>query len=264
MKKILLILALATGAVAITTQTVQAQPGVSCNIGMQPMWGPTGYDYADYYYMPDIDAYYSINSNQFIYQQGGQWGYYNSLPYQYRNYDLYNGYKVVINGRNPWARHSYYRDHYYGYRGRRNQAFIRDSRDYRYFQNPNHPYHNQWRGDNYGNSYGRGRYNDGYNGRGGYGGRRGDGYRQDNRGGYDNRGNNGNWGSRGGERTEGRGGYDRGGNDNRGNNGSWGSRGGERTDGRGGNDRGGWDNRGGGDHQNGGGNDGGGWRGGRR
>lgn len=238
MKKLLLMLALAVGTMTATTEKSQAQVSFSCNIGNQPMWGPTGYDYADYYYMPDIDAYYSINSNQFICQQNGQWGYYNSLPQQYGNYDLYNGYKVVINGRNPWMRHSYYRDRYYSYRGRRNQPFIRNSREYRYFANPGHPYHNQWRGDGYGRGGSRnGGYNNGYGGRNG----RRDGYYSDNRDGFDRSNGRGGFDNRDGNR----GGYDRN-NDRRGgydNN----DRGG-RNDGRDGNDRGGRgdnDNRGG-------------------
>ena len=144
-------LALAVGAVATTTEVTQAQVRVSFNIGRQPLWGPTGYDYAGYYYMPDIDAYYNIADQQFIYMDGGQWVFRSSLPYRYRNYDLYNGYKVVINDDRPWLRNTYYRRNYYGYRGRRGQGVIRDSRDYRYYENANHPFHNQWRGARAGN-----------------------------------------------------------------------------------------------------------------
>lgn len=146
MKKIIIALALAAGTVAITPAISQAQVSFSLNIGSQPLWGPTGYDYAGYYYMPDIDAYYNVGSQQFVYMDGGQWVYRTSLPPRYRNYDLYNSYKVVINDRDPWLRNDYYRRQYRGYRGRRSQAVIRDSRDYRYYEIANHPYHNQWRG----------------------------------------------------------------------------------------------------------------------
>ena len=179
---------LAAGTVTAALTTANAQVNVNCNIGRQPMWGPTGYDNADYYYMPDIDAYYNVNDAQFIYQDGGNWAYGASLPYAYRNYDLYGGYKVVINGSQPWLRHSYYRNNYYSYRGRR-QNFIRDSRDYRYFENVNHPYHNQWRGGGY--YSGRGGYRDnGYGRRGGGGGwNRGSAY-NDGRGFREGRGSN--------------------------------------------------------------------------
>jgi hypothetical protein len=35
-----------------------AQVSVSVNIGSQPLWGPTGYDQAQYYYLPEYDAYF--------------------------------------------------------------------------------------------------------------------------------------------------------------------------------------------------------------
>src|SRR5215217_7170695 len=130
MKKIIIALALAAGTVAMTPAISQAQVSISFNIGNQPLWGPTGYDYAGYYYMPDIDAYYNVGNQQFIYMDGGQWVNRPSLPPRYRNYDLYGSYKVVINDRDPWLRNDYYRRQYRSYRGRRNQAVIRDSRDY--------------------------------------------------------------------------------------------------------------------------------------
>ncbi len=220
MKKIFLAFALFAAAAA-TTNIAKAQVSVNFNIGRQPLWGPTGYDNADYYYLPDVDAYYNVMDQQFVYMDGGQWVYRNSLPYQYRNYDLYHGYKVVINDRNPWMRNDYYRRQYYGYRGRHGQSFIRDSRDNRYWANPNHPYHNRWngvdekavdRGD-----YNRGGYNRGDRGyRGGGGDYRRDGDRR-NEGGYrgggqgNDRGNRGNDRSYRGDDHGNRGGGDRGG-----------------------------------------------------
>lgn len=200
MKKLIFMFTMAVAIAATTVQSARAQVSVNCNIGNQPMWGPTGYDYAGYYYMPDIDAYYCVDDGQFVYQDNGDWIYGNSLPYQYRNYDLYNGYKVVINGSRPWLRNNYYRRQYWGYRGRRNQPFIRDSRDYRYFQNSNHPYHNQWRGDGYygRNGYGRGGYNGYSRGFNDYEGRQSNGgYRRDEFRGGDRR--DGSWNGRRGD-----------------------------------------------------------------
>ena len=42
------------------TYLAEAQIKVNLNIGSQPAWGPTGYDRVDYYYLPDIDAYYNV------------------------------------------------------------------------------------------------------------------------------------------------------------------------------------------------------------
>lgn len=164
----------------------QAQVSVNINIGRQPLWGPTGYDYAGYYYMPDIDAYYSVANQQFIYMDAGRWIFNASLPGRYRNFDLYNGYKVVINDRDPWLRNDYYRNQYWGYRGRHGQGIIRDSRDYRYYQVAGHPYHNQWRGPRNDRGYRADRHDYGYRegrGRDGYDRRADRGYgRNDNRG----------------------------------------------------------------------------------
>ena len=126
--------------------TVNAQVGVHVNIGVQPVWGPTGYDYAQFYYIPDIDAYYNVATGEYTYLDRGAWVTYRHLPPAYANYDLYHGYKVVINEPTPWFHHDRYRAQYAQYRGRHDQPIIRESHDRRYFENPNHPMHNQWHG----------------------------------------------------------------------------------------------------------------------
>ncbi|MEH3115237.1 hypothetical protein [Pedobacter terrae] len=99
MKKILLIAALMM--VSFFSIPVKAQLNVNVNINAQPLWGPIGYDHVDYYYLPDVESYYNVPQKRFIYLSGNQWVFANSLPSKYRNYDLYNGYKVVINSPNP-------------------------------------------------------------------------------------------------------------------------------------------------------------------
>jgi len=75
----------------------QAQVSINVNLGSPPAWGPVGYSNVQYYYLPDVQAYYDINASMFIYQSGGVWIHRTYLPYQYRNYNLYGGYKVVLN-----------------------------------------------------------------------------------------------------------------------------------------------------------------------
>lgn len=132
MKKLALALVLLIG-IASFNSTIEAQNiNISINIGRQPAWGPVGYDYAGYYYFPDIDCYYDVNLQLFYYMNRGRWVSARYLPYAYRHYDLYNLYKVVLNGRDPWRQHHvHYRD-YARYRGHKNQYVIRDSRDTRY------------------------------------------------------------------------------------------------------------------------------------
>ena len=156
MQKMLWILALITGSIAFKTT---AQIHLNINKGAQPVWGPVGYDRVDYYYMPDIDAYYNVPQQQFIYLDGPDWVFARNLPYRYRNYDLYHGYKVVVNEPRPYLRNEVYRKRYYHYRGNSGQQIIRDSRDERYHGNGNGGNYNN-RGNN-GRGRGEGHHDNG-------------------------------------------------------------------------------------------------------
>jgi len=137
-----------------TSEKVNAQLSVSVNfnIGTQPTWGPTGYDYVEYYYLPDIEVYYYVPTRRYYYFQSGGWTSSGSLPTRYRSYDFYNSYKVVINEREPWHNHGSYKSKYASYKGNRGQQVIRDSKDSKYFVNKNHPQHNNWQKQQKGNS----------------------------------------------------------------------------------------------------------------
>lgn len=127
MKKILLLGTILAGSLFITN-AAHAQFQLSVNIGTQPAWGPAGYDYAENYYLPDVEAYYSVPRRQFVYFDQGNWVYASSLPARCGNYDLYSGYKVVINERNPWSHFNNHRAQYAAYRYRHDQVVIRDGR----------------------------------------------------------------------------------------------------------------------------------------
>lgn len=133
MKKFIVAFALLIGIGSFNNPVEAQSINISINVGRQPAWGPIGYDYAGYYYFPDIDCYYDVNMALFYYFDRGRWISASYLPYAYRNYDLYRLYKVVLNVSNPWRyHHSHYRD-YYRYRGHNHrQVIIRDSRDHRY------------------------------------------------------------------------------------------------------------------------------------
>ena len=113
-------------------EKADAQIQVSVNIGNQPDWGPVGYDRVDYYYLPEIETYYDVNSRQYVYFENNRWVRRGSLPGRYRNYNKYRGYKVVINERAPWERNNEYRTRYNGYGNRRDQIITRDSKDEKY------------------------------------------------------------------------------------------------------------------------------------
>ena len=127
-----------------STLTAQVSFSLNFNIDNQPAWGPTGYDYAEFYYLPDIEIYYNVPQHRFYYNERGRWIYSSYLPSRYRNYDLYNSYKVVVNEQRPWRNHENYKEKYSSYKGNHDQQPIRDSRDSKYFVNKNHPEHNNW------------------------------------------------------------------------------------------------------------------------
>jgi hypothetical protein len=129
MKKAALVSILLAGSFLIKAQA-QVSVNVQFNVGSQPNWGPTGYDNVNYYYMPDIDVYYYVPEHHFIYFFGGRWVVTASLPQRCHDYDLYRGYKVVINEPRPYRNHGYYRSryaHYRNYYG--HQTVLRDHRN---------------------------------------------------------------------------------------------------------------------------------------
>lgn len=116
--------------------SAKAQVSINVNIGTPPVvvetpkvviapppvWGPAGYDDAEYYYIPDIQVYYDIRFAQFIYFGGGKWIRSKHLPSHCRNYNLNRGYKVVLtdyHGRTPYSHfHTHKVKYYKGYKGK--------------------------------------------------------------------------------------------------------------------------------------------------
>jgi hypothetical protein len=111
----------AIGLVLFFASAGQAQVSVHINIGTPPPWGPAGYSDVRYYYLPDVEAYYDVKTAMFIYYGGRSWVRRPYLPSRYKNYDLYDGYKIVLkdyHGETPYYNYSEYRTLYAkGYRG---------------------------------------------------------------------------------------------------------------------------------------------------
>ncbi len=115
-----------------------SQVSINVNIGTPVVRVPVQYSNVDYYYLPDVQAYYDIRASQYIYLNQGNWCRASYLPGPYRDYDLYRGRKVILND-------------YHG------------SRPYVYYNNHKAKYHNYYKGnshnkeENYSNYYS---YND--------------------------------------------------------------------------------------------------------
>lgn len=98
------------------SNTIHSQVSFNVNLGTQPSWGPVGYSSVNYYYVPDVQAYYDVSATQFIYLNNGNWIRSSRLPIQYRNYDLYRGYKVVLNdykGTRPYTLYKIHKQKYF-------------------------------------------------------------------------------------------------------------------------------------------------------
>ncbi len=104
------------GIILCMAGTTQAQISLNINVGTPPPWGPVGYTEVRYYYLPDVHAYYDVQSSMFIYYGGGRWIHRTYLPSRYRNYDLYNGYKVVMSDYHGDAPYIHYKEHKVKYR----------------------------------------------------------------------------------------------------------------------------------------------------
>lgn len=108
---------------------IRAQISIQFTFGQQPDWGPIGYENVNYYYLPEIEVYYDIHSAQFIYLHNGIWIRSRYLPQRYRFYDLYRGYKVVLNiprNRNPYSNFYFHRIQYKNIPSGTPQKNIRD------------------------------------------------------------------------------------------------------------------------------------------
>ena len=142
-----------TFAAIAFVNTSTAQVKVNINIGDQPEWGPAGYNYAEYYYMPDIETYYSVPKKQFVYYSGNQWVFSNALPPTYAGYNLYSGYKAVF--KTPEA-YKYFNEHkikyvrFKNYNGK--QVIIKNKHD-----NGNHYGQYKHNGNGKGNGKGKGK-----------------------------------------------------------------------------------------------------------
>jgi len=95
-----------------------------------PSWAPPYVPGVRYYYLPDIETYYDLTTQQFIYLNNGEWSYSQYLPPVYSGFDLNTCFTVAIdfNTYQPWMHQHYYVSHYPRY-------YYRD-----YYDHSNIPY----------------------------------------------------------------------------------------------------------------------------
>lgn len=134
MKTSIYILLILTSSLLVKVSNAQVNICVWCasNMNLQPGWGPVGYEYADYYYLPAIEVYYNVPERQFIYEVKGNWIINKALPARLATFNLYHAHKVVINDVLPYFEHATYKAQYASLKNDHAQHAIRDSHDIRY------------------------------------------------------------------------------------------------------------------------------------
>ena len=69
----------------------------------------------DYYYLPDVDAYYSVNEQCYYYNDGNAWIPSAYLPGQYHDYDWRNVRRYEVRAPRPYLHNDFYRSRYEGH-----------------------------------------------------------------------------------------------------------------------------------------------------
>ena len=94
----------------------QAQVSVNVNLGKAPLWAPVDRVETQYYYLPEIDSYYDVPAQRFIYPSNGKWVRVKKLPKKYQPYNLRGGkviYLTDYRGNSPYLFHKKHKEKYY-------------------------------------------------------------------------------------------------------------------------------------------------------
>jgi hypothetical protein len=157
MRKLILLSAIVAGGLLSTTAKAQIGVSIGVNFGSRgpivhvPVaTPPIAYDayYNDYYYLPDVGAYYSVGERAYYYNNGGRWMSAAYLP-GYRNYDWRTARRYEVHANRPYLNHNYYSSRYGSGRGN--------------YNNNRNDYRGNDRFDDRNDNRGRGRSQGGFN-----------------------------------------------------------------------------------------------------
>jgi hypothetical protein len=130
MKKLLILSAIAISGLVYKTADAQVGVRVGLNFGApvyprhrvvveEPVYSepaPVVYNnYDDYYYLPDVNAYYNVNRQCYYYNDGNRWVAAAYLPGAYRDYDWRNERRFEVRASRPYMRNDFYRARYNGH-----------------------------------------------------------------------------------------------------------------------------------------------------
>jgi hypothetical protein len=96
--------------------SLNAQVRVNVNLGTPPVWAPADRVETQYYYLPEVDAYYDVPAARFIYVNNGNWIRSERLPKRFNGYNLRSGKVVYLTdyrGNSPYVYHKKHKVKYY-------------------------------------------------------------------------------------------------------------------------------------------------------
>nr|WP_294948355.1 hypothetical protein [uncultured Mucilaginibacter sp.] len=124
MKKIYLLSAMVLAGLFANKAQAQISVHIGLNIPVRHVYVPAPQpeviynddfdDSDDYYYLPEVEAYYSIPLQCYFYNDGGRWIRAQYLPGAYRNYDWRTARRFEVRGRRPYMNHDTYRGRWGG------------------------------------------------------------------------------------------------------------------------------------------------------
>ena len=161
MKKLIITSAIALSGLIYNTANAQIRIHLGLNFGPRPVvyeparvvvaqpaeyCEPANYNGGeDYYYLPEVDAYYSIPNQCYYYNDGGQWVSAAYLPGAYRDFDWRTARRFEVRAPRPFMHNDYYRTRYNGvaFNGHWDRGYNRGRSDNRQFdQNRNQHFDN--------------------------------------------------------------------------------------------------------------------------
>ncbi|MBS1525063.1 MAG: hypothetical protein JST19_05405 [Bacteroidetes bacterium] len=126
MKRLIIISGILLSGLMINTAEAQLRIHLGFNFGARPVvvaapaevayTAPADYDGDgdDYYYLPDVDAYYSVPEQCYYYNDGGSWVSAAYLPGAYRDYDWRSARRFEVRAARPFMHDDYYRARFNG------------------------------------------------------------------------------------------------------------------------------------------------------
>ncbi|MDP9047095.1 MAG: hypothetical protein M3N14_03100 [Bacteroidota bacterium] len=159
MKKLIILSAIAVSGLICKTADAQVGIHVGFNFGTpvytrqrvvveEPVYQPAPVvynNYEDYYYLPDVDAYYNVNRQCYYYNDGNRWVAAAYLPGVYRDYDWRNERRFEVRASRPYLRDDIYRARYSGHEMREWNRPVYDRR----YENYQERRFNEQRGEHF-------------------------------------------------------------------------------------------------------------------